>query len=218
MSQFTEASILMPAGVETPLAYGATVLPVPVKSAAHGQAVSIWPSDLLAGGAERLGAEAERAWWLVYTRSRQEKAIAERIAPQGVPFYLPLVKRSSLTRGRTRIAHVPLFVGYLFLYGTHEERELALKTNRVSTIQQVKDGTGLRRDLARIADLIGRDAPLTPEARLERGEWVRVKSGPFMGTEGTVLKRRGKTRLLIAVDYLQQGASMEIDDFLLEPL
>jgi hypothetical protein len=38
------------------------------------------------------------------------------------------------------------------------------------------------------------------------------------GVEGTVLSRRGGTRLLVAVNFLQQGASVEIEDFLLEPL
>jgi hypothetical protein len=31
-----------------------------------------------------------------------------------------------------------------------------------------------------------------------------------------VLVRRNHTRLLVSVDFLQQGASVEIDDFLLE--
>jgi transcriptional antiterminator RfaH len=177
-------------------------------------ATNIWPSDLLDGGADRLG--GERNWWLVYTRSRQEKAVAERILPQGVPFYLPLIQRSSLTRGRKRVAQVPLFVGYLFLFGTPQEREQTLKTNRVSTIHVVKDADGLQRDLARIADLISRNAPLTPEARLEPGEYVRVKGGPLVGLEGTIIRRKGKSRLLVAVNYLKQGASVEIDDFLVE--
>ena len=33
-----------------------------------------------------------------------------------------------------------------------------------------------------------------------------------------VLSRRGRTRLVIGVNFLQQGASVEIEDFLLEPI
>jgi hypothetical protein len=32
------------------------------------------------------------------------------------------------------------------------------------------------------------------------------------------MKRRGEMRLLVSITFLQQGASVEIDDFLLEPL
>jgi hypothetical protein len=36
--------------------------------------------------------------------------------------------------------------------------------------------------------------------------------------EGSVLVRRGETRLLVAIDFLQRGASVAIEDYMLEPL
>jgi hypothetical protein len=59
---------------------------------------------------------------------------------------------------------------------------------------------------------------LTVEGRLKAGDRVRVKHGVLGGLEGTIIRRNRKTRLLIAVNYLQQGVSIEIDDFMLEPL
>jgi transcriptional antiterminator RfaH len=47
---------------------------------------------------------------------------------------------------------------------------------------------------------------------------VRIKSGALMGLEGMILTRRGETRLLIAVHYLQQGVSVQIDDYMVEPI
>jgi hypothetical protein len=38
------------------------------------------------------------------------------------------------------------------------------------------------------------------------------------GLEGTIITRRGQTRLLVHVDFLQQGASVEIDDLCVEPI
>ena len=42
---------------------------------------------------------------------------------------------------------------------------------------------------------------------------MRIKGGPLAGIEGTVLKRRSEARLLVSVCFLQQGASIAIDDF-----
>ena len=56
------------------------------------------------------------------------------------------------------------------------------------------------------------------EAKLEAGQQVRVKSGPFASVEGTVLRRQNKTRLLVSVRYLQQGASVLLEDCDLELL
>jgi len=111
---------------------------------------------------------------------------------------------------------VTLFPGYLFIYGGEAERLSTLKTNRVLAVRRAPDGERLRVDLRRFHQLIASDAPLLPEATLVSGERVRVKAGPFRDQEGVVIRRNGKTRLLIAVDYLQQGASLEVDDCLLE--
>ena len=60
--------------------------------------------------------------------------------------------------------------------------------------------------------------PLTIEARLKPGQRVRVKHGSFAGLEGIVESRCRQTRLVIGVMFLQQGISIEIDDYMLEPL
>jgi hypothetical protein len=40
----------------------------------------------------------------------------------------------------------------------------------------------------------------------------------MMGTEGTVIRRQGKDWFVIAVDFLQQGASVMLEDYQLEPV
>ncbi len=161
---------------------------------------------------------SDRRWYALYTKARQEKSLARELLKHGVPFYLPLVKKINLTRGRRRTSLVPLFGGYVFVYGTESERLKALTTNRVSRVLSVEDPDRLVFDLRQLRQMIAADAPLTIERRLEAGRPVRVRRGAFAGLEGTVLKRRGETRLLVSVNFLQQGASVEIDDFLLEPL
>jgi transcription antitermination factor NusG len=59
---------------------------------------------------------------------------------------------------------------------------------------------------------------MTVEERLAPGRRVRIRQGPLMGLEGTVVERRNGRRLFVAVDFLQQGASIDLDDFVLEPL
>ena len=59
---------------------------------------------------------------------------------------------------------------------------------------------------------------LVLENRLTRGRRVRVCCGPLAGVEGTVLERRGGDRLVVTVDFLQRGASVEISYFMVEPI
>lgn len=155
------------------------------------------------------------AWWVLHTKPRQEKALARYLLSQDIPFYLPLVKKTTVRR-RHIDSRVPLLAGYLFLCGDEHQRLASLKTNRVVHVLEVAEPERLVNDLRQLQRLIESDAPLTPERRLARGDRIRVCRGPLAGLEGVVLTRRGRRRLLIAVDLLQQGASVEIEDYMLE--
>ena len=160
----------------------------------------------------------DRRWWVLYTKARQEKAIARDLFNCQVPFYLPQIEKTSVCRGRQIRSFIPLFAGYVFLFGSEDERIRALMTNRISRVLTIDDPARLVYDLQQLRQLISSDAPLTIESRLVPGNRVRIRYGSLGGLEGTVLTRRGKTRLLVAVDFLQQGASVEVEDFLLEPI
>ena len=175
----------------------------------------IYPEALLNG---MLSEPSDRRWWVLYTKVHQEKAIARQLFGRQIPFYLPLVETNKVSRGRRLVSRSPVFAGYVFLFGNEEERVASLTTNRISRVLDIDDSERLSQDLRQIRRMIASGTPLTVEKRLLPGDRVRVRCGPLMGLEGTVLKRHGGTRLLVAIDFLQQGASFDIEDCLLEPL
>jgi transcriptional antiterminator RfaH len=158
----------------------------------------------------------ERRWWAVYTRSRMEKSLARQLLTLEIPFYLPLIPRTSVIAGRRVKSMLPLFTGYLFMYGNDDERVQMLSTNRVAHLWSAPRVDELTRDLLSVRALIESGVPLSPEGRLQPGERVRIKTGQLMGLEGTIVSRRGEDRLLIAVNFLQQGVSIQISDFQVE--
>lgn len=176
---------------------------------------SMYPESLLDAAPDEL---AGRRWLALHTKARQEKSLARELLKYSIPFYLPLVRKASVSRGRKRTSFVPLFGGYVFLYGSEEERVRSLTTNRVARILAVEDPDQLVFDLRQLRQLITANVPLTVESRLGPGQRVRVRHGPFAELEGMVLKRRDETRLLVSINFLQQGASVEIDDFMLDPI
>jgi transcription antitermination factor NusG len=159
-----------------------------------------------------------RRWLAAYTKSRQEKALARQLEAMNVPFYLPLVPHVSVIRGRRVKSLLPLFMSYVFVFADEDERILTLSTQRITQLHCAHDSALMTTDLKNIRVLIESGTPLTVESRLEPGWRVRVKSGALMGMEGTVVCRRGCERLLVAVEFLQQGVSVEISDFQVEPL
>jgi transcriptional antiterminator RfaH len=179
------------------------------------QQASLYPVDLFETAGEQ---SLDRVWWVVYTKSRQEKAFSRNLTANEIPHYLPLVKKTYVSCGRKFSAQVPLFPGYVFMFGSEQERICSLTSNRVSRILPVHDTVCMWTELEQLSRLIGSGTPLTVEQRLAPGNRVRVRRGALAGMEGTVLVRRGKTRLIVTVTFLQQGASVEVDDFNLEPI
>lgn len=157
-------------------------------------------------------------WWVLHTKPRNEKAIATVLERRDISFFLPLVRCTRMTRGRKRFVDLPLFPGYVFLCGDWEDREAALKTNRVANVLDVPDPQGLLNDLLQIQRVleIGESVDLYP--RLRTGARCRVKSGPLAGIEGVVIRRRGLWRVYIAVHFIAQSAELEVDSALLEVL
>lgn len=170
----------------------------------------LFPSDLFESSC---ATEDGARWWALYTMSRREKDLMRRLHAAEIPFYAPMVEqRKRSAAGRIRTAHLPLFPGYVFLYGDDDQRRTALTTNCISRCLDVNDGDRLWHDLRQIRRLVESEVALMPEARLEAGQRIRVLSGPLTGVEGTVIKRHGRQRLLVAIEFLQQGASIQIDD------
>lgn len=183
----------------------------------------VFPEGLLAGGdSDPLGkaAAAPAARWVAfYTLARREKDLMRKLEAAAVPFYAPLIRRRLHTAGgRVRHSYVPLFPGYVFAPVDDDQRREALATNTVARWLSIGDERILVDDLRAIKRLIDTERPLTPEARIEPGQLVRVRSGPLRGVEGMVLKRRGEQRLVVAVRFLNQGASIELEDVDLERL
>jgi transcriptional antiterminator RfaH len=157
----------------------------------------------------------ERMWWVLHTKPRQEKSLARQLHSAEAAFYLPLIERRGRVRGRPVTSHVPLFGGYVFLLGNRDERLTALGTRRVVQTLEVKDQQGLWHDLCQLHRLIASGAPVTPEERLAPGMTVEITSGPLAGLNGKILRTASGRRFVVSVDFIQQGASVLLEDFVL---
>jgi len=165
----------------------------------------------------------ERAGWdAVYTRSRHEKQVAALLERQQIETYLPLRRAWSSRQDRKVTIQVPALPGYLFVRCTlyAETRALIKRANGV----------------LRLVENAGRPAEI-PEEQIESlrialagtfnaeghpylkvGDRVRVMRGPLVGAEGYLVRvAENRHRLIVAVDYVNQALSVEIDARCVEP-
>src|SRR5512137_2654694 len=82
--------------------------------------------------------QAEGLWWVVHTKSRNEKALAWDLLRKDISYFLPMRWKTSRTSDRTIRTLVPLFTGYLFFCGNEDQRVNVLQTNRAAGLIAVK--------------------------------------------------------------------------------
>ena len=160
----------------------------------------------------------QKRWYVLHTKSRQEKALSETLGAMGVVHFLPLVTQARYYGRRKLRVELPLFPGYLFLCGARDEAFAADRTKRVAKVIEVADQERLCRELAQIRRVLEGGGTLDPYPFLKKGARVEVKAGPWRGLQGVVEERARRNRLVLQVDVLGQAASMEIDASLLEPV
>jgi transcriptional antiterminator RfaH len=183
-----------------------------------------YPSHLFDGDRPGENAVIDRSWYVLHTKPRQEKCLSRNLLAAGVAYYLPMVPRRCRAKGRILVAHAPLFPGYLFLWADREERATALAFNRVVHSLAVHDQDGLWHDLRQIGRLLGAGVAVTAESRLAPGTPVEITTGPLAGLTGVVVSSgpgthvAGRPRFVVRVDFIQQGASVLLEDCALLPL
>ncbi len=163
--------------------------------------------------------EDERRWWCLHTRPRQEKSAARDLRSRRLAHYLPQSLRVSRTpAGRVTRSVIPLFPGYLFLYGSEVDRVEAVKGNHLANVLEVVDQAGLLADLRQVQRLVASGCPVSPVHTHPIGTRVRVVSGPLEGLQGTVVRRFNEQsdRFVAVVRMLGRGASVEMKDWQVE--
>jgi transcription antitermination factor NusG len=159
-------------------------------------------------------------WYAARTRSNHEKRVAERMGDRNIEHLLPLYSSRRQWKDRKVSLSMPLFPGYLFVRLCVRDRLRVLEVPGVAGL------VGTRSQAVPLADdeiraiqgCVNATSRIAPHPYLSVGNRVRVRSGPFCGIEGIIVRTNHQARLVISLSLIQSSASLEIDQFELEPV
>jgi len=155
-------------------------------------------------------------WTVLHSKPRQEKTLARYLHSERLAFYLPLNEKRSRIRGKIVSSYLPLFPSYLFLAAPRSELSRMMLDRTVVRSLEVRDQQRLWDDLGQIHSLIETGLPVSPELALQPGQPIEIRDGPLKGLRGIILKSATGNRFVVQVDFIQRGASIVLDDYLLE--
>ena len=151
---------------------------------------------------------SDAQWFVVRTKARKEDLAVRQLEQRGVTSFLPRI----LEYGRDQIA--PLFPGYLFV-----RIRLLDQYYRVVWTPGVRSFVAFGRlpnpvaesVICLIAGSSGEGGIIRPLAPFKPGDRVQVTNGPLAGLMAVVQRPcSGRGRVQILLDFLRQGATVEL--------
>ncbi len=152
-------------------------------------------------------------WYAVWTRSRHEQTVRKELERKGFEVFLPTIARWSRWKDRKKRIDWPLFPGYCFVRFDPAFRADVLKCAGAVGLVSF-DGTPAPvadSELAAIRQLVESDLKCDPCPLINEGDRVRVTHGPLKGVEGLLVRKGSEARIVLSVNLIGQGVSVEVD-------
>jgi transcription antitermination factor NusG len=159
------------------------------------------------------GENGNLAWYALRTRSRHEKLVHQQLDSRRVEAFLPLVERRRRWKDRWKNVDFPLFPGYCFARFPFQER---LSVVTAVGVVQILGINGIAtpvpdHEIEAVRQLVTCTLPFDPHPYLKEGMEVEVVRGSLAGVRGILIRKGARARLVVAVNLIQQAASVELD-------
>jgi transcription antitermination factor NusG len=159
-----------------------------------------------------LNSKLTQNWYVVYTFPKAERKVKDKLESIGINSFLPMHQVIREWSDRKKKLIVPLFPNYIFLKAHPSERHEVFSIKEI--IRYVcfegKPATIKESIIESLQNLIKRNWPMSVQSIAGAGTPVIITEGPFMGTEGIVIRSNGKTRLIVQIRSLQREVVINV--------
>ena len=157
-------------------------------------------------------------WWILCTRPRFERNVADQLDRLGIDYFLPTETKWYSRRdrpGERERREVVMFPSYVF--ANTPDGHAAAQARHVAGVLPVPDQHRLARELAIFEQTIAANVTTSPFPDLVVGREARVKSGPLQGMRGVLIIRNDRRQVFVlVVTTLGAARELEIDPAVLE--
>lgn len=148
------------------------------------------------------------SWHAVFTASRSEKKVKERLEKAGIECFLPVQTVCRQWTYRKARVVVPVIAGMIFVRVSRQEQVAVLQTKGVVSFLRLKGGKGpavirdKQMDEFRFLLDFSEETVEVINETVEVGDVVQVVKGPLKGLEGELLQFHGEFKIIVRLDML----------------
>jgi transcription antitermination factor NusG len=160
------------------------------------------------------------SWYALKVRTNGESKPQEALILKGYETFLPTYIDVRRYSDRLKKVSAALLPGYLFCRLDAEHRLPILSTPGIESIVGI-GGVPCpieEKEIGVIRRVVQSGTRAAPWPYLKEGDRVRVQYGSLVGVEGTLIRTRGASRLVISIHLLQRSISFEIEREWVRPL
>lgn len=150
-------------------------------------------------------------WFVLYTKSRYEKKVADELTKRGVEAYCPTIKKVRQWSDRKKIVEQPLFNSYVFVQLEENERSKVFGVPGFVRYLFWLQKPAIVKDDEIVAIryfLDDFDHSKINVVPLQQKEYIRIKSGVLTDKTAEVVSQQGR-KVTVLLEEL--GFKMEID-------
>jgi transcription antitermination factor NusG len=157
---------------------------------------------------------ADDRWYAAYTCTHHEKRVAQQLSERHVENFLPLYRSVRRWKDRRKELQLALFPSYVFVRLNLRDRLQVLQLPGVVSFVSFGGNPAplLDIEIEMLRQGNANPARIAPHPYLKVGRRVRVRSGPFAGTEGILVRRRDGCRVVVSIDLLMRSVAVEVDE------
>ena len=174
------------------------------------------------GCPERSSVGVLSSWYALRVTYSRELKVQAQLDSMGIRTFVPMVWKRKSVRGKEERCLVPAIGSLCFVYWTREGIEEFIRSyGDASPVHYYWDRIASRpltvpekamEDFMAVASTMDEDLIYITQIseKLREGQLVRVKSGPFMGVEGKIVRIRKSRRLMVELPGMFAVASTYI--------
>ncbi|WP_434544715.1 UpxY family transcription antiterminator [Marivirga sp.] len=150
-------------------------------------------------------------WFAIYTKSRMEKKVADRLTEQRIEVYCPTQTVLRQWSDRKKKVKVAVFPSYVFVkfQDDHERLKILQTPGVVNFVRHLGADAKIRpKEIEAIQNLLGEYEEVSVEP-IEKGDMVQIQHGGMKGQEGKVILEQ-KDKVIVYIESLGLSLKAEV--------